>query len=366
MKNPKHLSSDFGVVIALPDELEAFLGKLDSFSRYTHSQSDNRTYYSGYIKTKSEKQYKVVTTLLPRMGNIDSALATKDLLSLWRPRHLLVVGIAGGVKRNEQQFGDVLIGESILYYEEKKLKRRTSQIRPRLLMADPLLYDRALNFDSGRWYSRIPPNVVASAPFKTKPKVHFGPIASGEKVISDSSVLKELQSIHPKLIGVEMESAGVASAALSSAKKTGFLTIRSISDFADHRKNDNWRPYAANSAAAWAAAFLTSEPIPIKKSAKKKKTDLFSEADILEFISLTEEIAKPKTEQDRARLLDDIRYKINEESFKTLCFVLGVDYDDIPGSNKTSKVRELILIFERRGELKKLAQIWETFLKKGY
>ncbi|MEY9406494.1 hypothetical protein ABH989_000960 [Bradyrhizobium ottawaense] len=39
------------------------------------------------------------------------------------------------------------------------------------------------------------------------------------------------------------------------------------------------------------------------------------------------------------------------EEFKNLCFLLGVDIDEIPGDRKSARVRELILLFERRDTL---------------
>jgi len=40
----------------------------------------------------------------------------------------------------------------------------------------------------------------------------------------------------------------------------------------------------------------------------------------------------------------------NEEELRTLCFDLGLDYDELPGDGKTAKARELAAYFERRSE----------------
>jgi hypothetical protein len=39
------------------------------------------------------------------------------------------------------------------------------------------------------------------------------------------------------------------------------------------------------------------------------------------------------------------------EEFKNLCFLLDVDIDEVPGDRKSARVRELILLFEGRGDL---------------
>src|SRR5439155_21896246 len=107
------MHADFGIVVALPIEREAVLKQLRSYSRVTYAQSDNRTYYRSVFETKAHNRYDIVTTLLPRMGNIDAALATNDMIWLWKPRYVLVIGIAGGVDNTRQRFGDVVVSESI-------------------------------------------------------------------------------------------------------------------------------------------------------------------------------------------------------------------------------------------------------------
>ena len=49
-----------------------------------------------------------------------------------------------------------------------------------------------------------------------------------------------------------------------------------------------------------------------------------------------------------------INQSFNLDEIKTLCFDLGVDYDDIPGEAKEGKIRELISYFGRRQELDRL------------
>ena len=49
-----------------------------------------------------------------------------------------------------------------------------------------------------------------------------------------------------------------------------------------------------------------------------------------------------------------VNQSFNLDEIKTLCFDLGVDYDDIPGKAKEGKIRELISYFGRRQELDRL------------
>lgn len=43
--------------------------------------------------------------------------------------------------------------------------------------------------------------------------------------------------------------------------------------------------------------------------------------------------------------------RFNEEEIRTFCFYLQLDYDDLPSSGKSNKVRELILYLERHDRL---------------
>lgn len=347
MKNAT--KADVGIIAALPVELDAVLSFLPNKERFTYEQADNRTYYRGDLETVDGSKLQVVTTLLPSMGNVSSALAASDLIRLWEPTNLLVVGIAGGARSDEQSFGDILVADKIVYYEPQKIRPTGPELRHRSLEADARLYDRALNLRSENWWRNVPSSVLPISASEFSPKVHFGPLASGEKVIADIETIHGLQLHIAKLIGVEMESAGVASAAFSAAKDIGFLAVRAISDFADRSKDDRWHRGAAYSAAAWAFELLRCGAVSPHTALRPIKP-----------VSLV-----PKA-FDRIALLDEITGRLDIEGFKTLCFVLGVDVDELPGSKKSAQVRELLLHFERQKQITEFWQVWETFKATKY
>jgi hypothetical protein len=47
----------------------------------------------------------------------------------------------------------------------------------------------------------------------------------------------------------------------------------------------------------------------------------------------------------------------NEGELRTLCFDLGVDYDDLPGKGKTEKAKDLVEYLEHRGRISELVEI---------
>jgi NB-ARC domain/APAF-1 helical domain len=103
-------------------------------------------------------------------------------------------------------------------------------------------------------------------------------VATGDKVVAIKDVLEQYRSDWPKLIGIEMEAGGLASAAFQSPWRPGFLMIRGTSDLADEHKEDSWRQYACHAAAAYAVGLLQSGPVTFSKQEegdqREKHTDL--------------------------------------------------------------------------------------------
>lgn len=53
----------------------------------------------------------------------------------------------------------------------------------------------------------------------------------------------------------------------------------------------------------------------------------------------------------RIRLFTALTDRCSTEDLRSLCFLLGIDYDILNGSGKRMKARELVLYFERREAL---------------
>jgi nucleoside phosphorylase len=196
------------------------------------------------------------------MGRLQAATATSDAIRKWCPRYVLLVGIAGGVAQKNVELGDILISTQIVDYELQKLTPAGPEMRWEVHRADPRLLGAARNL-SKDWQELTKVNRPGSG----QPKRHVGPIASGDKVIAFREVMKKHRDAWPALIGVEMEAAGVVTAAFQSTEPPGFFMVRGVSDFADEKKGvhstGQWRLYACDVAASFAIALLKSGPIPL-------------------------------------------------------------------------------------------------------
>jgi nucleoside phosphorylase len=80
-----------------------------------------------------------------------------------------------------------------------------------------------------------------------------GPMASGSSVIADPDSAEVIGAQHKELIAIEMEGYAVMAAAeYSPTPKPIAIIIKSVCDFANPDKNDDWQSYAAYTSAAFA------------------------------------------------------------------------------------------------------------------
>jgi nucleoside phosphorylase len=82
------------------------------------------------------------------------------------------------------------------------------------------------------------------------PVVHYGLIASGNRVMKDATERDKISKDSGGAICFEMEAAGLMN-------DFRCIVIRGISDYADSHKNDIWHPYAAAAAAGLAKEILS-------------------------------------------------------------------------------------------------------------
>ena len=264
---------DFLIITALEDERNAVLFQLPNNKKI----QDNGfpTYYRATLKTDTginQENRRVAVTALAAMGNISAAVRTTRCIQALKPHYVLIVGIAGGVE-GEVNLGDVVVSNQVIYYEHAKETPSGSEPRVREGTVDPLLLDRASNYDT-EWRNLIRAERPTEVKSAETPEVHFGLIASGEKVIADSDRTNALRRLYPKLCAIEMESYGAAAAAAESDFRPRFIAIQGISDYADAQKNDVWREYAADSAAAFTVWLMNSGGIsfPDDSQPRTRKT----------------------------------------------------------------------------------------------
>jgi nucleoside phosphorylase len=217
-------------------------------------------------EASTSRQYDVVLKQLADRGNIASGEGAKGIIEDFRPHYLLLVGIGGGIrKRDETDLGDVIVADYVDYYEFRKwskgedVARKLPLDHPSLLMradiAKPML-------DGGKWLSTI----SAQRPETGVCKGIVGNLITGDKLLADSSNAqqKAILDEYDKALLADMESCGVARAVFAARGSVHYNlqygVIRGVSDLVDDVENNEtrklWRPYAAHTAARFAAGMV--------------------------------------------------------------------------------------------------------------
>ncbi|MEU6073182.1 5'-methylthioadenosine/S-adenosylhomocysteine nucleosidase [Micromonospora sp. NPDC047074] len=209
--------------------------------------SDGTHYTLGGLPGRGPAPRTTVALALVGEGNLAAAALAGRAIREFRPRALLLVGVAGGLT-SDAVLGDVVVATRIHAYQGGR--QETGRFRPRP-RGWPISHGleqlaRAVARDGG-W---------CDAP---APRVHFKPIVSGDVVLDsrEAPVARLIARHYSDATAIDMESAGVAEAAHRSDFHQ-VITIRGVSDAADggKRRADTagWQHRAAANAAGFAVA----------------------------------------------------------------------------------------------------------------
>lgn len=235
------------IMVALGEEFDAF----EAVCRGTEIQLGvpaSRKYRNLFRGTDD-----VVLVCVGDSGTTETALAAQWAIERWTPGLLILAGIAGGFAEALPDFslGDLVVPPQIVGYElakvtETEVKRR---LRVMLVGAQPLNLALSLVGDDA-WKARI--HVPDPVNPDRQPRIHIGPLASGDKVVGDGVMVGELRSLWPGSIATEMEAAGLALAAFQARDSPQILICKSACDWADSHKGDLYHSRACAVSAAFA------------------------------------------------------------------------------------------------------------------
>jgi nucleoside phosphorylase len=207
----------------------------------------SHTYFIGTLGA-----YAIVHVQCGGMGSLgrESAITTTlDAIDAWHPKAVIMVGIAFGVDKADQNIGDVLVSEVILPYDNKKIGEEKTTYRGPRPQAGQILLNRFKN--SKGW---------KHATEEGDAKCIFGHLLSGETLLDQLVARDELLKVFPTAKGGEMEGAGVYAAA--DTRKVEWLLVKGICDFADGNKGENkeqFQKVAAKSAVSLCEFIFASE-----------------------------------------------------------------------------------------------------------
>ncbi|EHK16175.1 uncharacterized protein TRIVIDRAFT_163280 [Trichoderma virens Gv29-8] len=277
-----------GWVCALPEEYNAACAILDEDLEGPETeQGDRNTYFFGRVAN-----HRIVITCLPsgRYGLSSATRAAKDMMrSFPHLRFLLLVGTAGGAPTAERdiRLGDVVYDHGKLVGGE--LQRTGHMNSPPLVLLGALMEMRRRHHNPAKFrgvdehlklLSKYPNfqrpeedrlfrsdakhrggtdclscdmDALVMRPPRTSGRafnVFYGTIASANTVMKDAAQ-RDVYANDPNTNALcfEMEAAGLMN-------DFPCIVIRGISNYSDSHKNDEWRQYAASTAAAYAKELL--------------------------------------------------------------------------------------------------------------
>lgn len=314
----RHQDYTIGWICALPKEMAAGQAMLDEIHETLPSSTrDINTYTLGAIGS-----HNIAMACLPagQYGTNNAAIVGANMLTTFpHIERRLMVGIGGGVPDlgADVRLGDVVVGDQVIQYDLGKvltdgrvqntgiptrppptLLTAVSKLKANHEMAPsqiPAFIDDMLqrNHPNMNHYARpeapdhlylhkynhvpspdqSPDRCQACGKTELKvrrprpsnaPAIHYGGIASGNKVIKDGQTRKDMSETL-NVLCFEMEAAGLMD---------GFscLVIRGICDYADSHKNKEWQEYAATTAAAYAKELLLVTPSSVPEPEKSVPT----------------------------------------------------------------------------------------------
>lgn len=263
-KFPADYNIDIAIVTSSPHVELSEVTKLPGpFVREYH-QDDSLYYYLANWTTQQKVLLSVVACAAPSMGMTAACVTACKVIERWRPHYLVMTGISAGTKK-DQDFGDVLVAESAFDYGSGKIVQSENGERLFIPSPNPLSIDSDISAILQRWErEQCGMDAIRKCwhvPLVKNPKMIVGILASGAAVIADNKVVEEIMSKSRKVVGLEMEAYGIFQAArLARSPRPKVLVAKSVSDFADNRKNDSAQHYAAFTSARFVYEFFTQTP----------------------------------------------------------------------------------------------------------
>lgn len=179
------------------------------------------TYYFGALGS-----YNVVH-VQSSMGSLsrDSSIMTvSTALKKTKAKIVIMVGIAFGIDEQSQNIGDVLVSESIIPYNSKRVGKKSTVPRGIEAPSSKVLLNRFKNLET-TWEYTLPNG--------QKAKLIPTRLLSGEELVDNLKHRNRLIKDNPSSKGGEMEGAGIYAAC---DRKADWIVVKGICDFADGEK----------------------------------------------------------------------------------------------------------------------------------
>ena len=247
---PKPPHCDVLLITAVAIETKAVLD-LDFRWQEFHMETDSTVYRHTIIQANGIP-CNIIHTQLPEMGMTAAAVHTTKSVLRFNPKLVIMTGIAGGLEK-DANIGDILIATDVWNYNSGKYVEVTdgesisAELLPdsKHLLLNRAIRDKLTAIDFKPNLTQIKNSYTGNAPAPAL-NVFYGPMACGSAVIASQDVIDMVRSQSRKVVGLDMESYGVYLACQEVCNPAvNAIVLKSISDFADRKKDDASQDYAA-------------------------------------------------------------------------------------------------------------------------
>ena len=249
---------EYAIITTVPVETEA-VKALATKWRKIEFENDPNSYFVAEFEENGLKK-KVVNVQSSDMGMVAASVTTVNLNYHFKPRYIFITGIAAGIGKHN--FGDIIIPTEVWNYSSGKYVDREGALsflpEPKVIPLDVRIAELVRQD-----YSTILKEIHTNWPIKNETDLKISksdinlfssPLACGAAVVANVDLVNDMIIKHSrKTEGIDMESYGVFWAARTLCDDNPIpICIKSISDFADREKSDDYQPYASYTSARFA------------------------------------------------------------------------------------------------------------------
>lgn len=226
--------------------------------------NDPSIYHMGEVIIHSGVKKYVLAVSTPRMGLVSSSAMTTKIQLKFNPDYIFMVGICAGVE-DKTNLGDIIIADPVWDWgsgKSTKVDGVSSHLpSPHQISLDTKFRSKLMRLSAERKYlNDIYSNYSVAKKPEHELQLIVGPMASGASVIEDEDLVKKIKSTNRDVIAVEMEAYGVmASVIIATELPAKVIVIKSVCDFANLNKNNDWQKYAAYTSVAFTFNFIKNE-----------------------------------------------------------------------------------------------------------
>ena len=239
-------SNDFGIITALFDDENAAFRDKCKREHFKNVQNGYSATFKENIKLTTGVDYDKPFLLVhqEKMGLVDAALHSAQVVAEYNPDFLVMAGVCGGNRKKVNQY-DIIIPTSVHDYATGKLVDGVIEPKEYKTYANTSLIEFLkrektkiiLNMRSILTHLDSARSGLMSKDFE----IHFGDFAAGPWVIKTDGFLENLlvEEVHKDMKGLEMESYSVIRAREILRGNGKFsLVVKSVMDFTGKNKND--------------------------------------------------------------------------------------------------------------------------------